>query len=141
MLHFSILPEPRKQRNQLYPLHDIICTAILATLCSIDDYYGMSDWTEDNIDWLQSVGICLAGVPSHDTYERFFKYLDSKAFQLCFMRWTQSIAKAFKGVIAIDGKTLCNSGDDQADPIHTVSAFAAENSLVLGHQKCSGKGA
>lgn len=140
MLHFSILPDPRKQRNQLYPLHDIISTAILATLCSIDDYYGMSDWTEDNINWLQSVGICLAGAPSHDTYERFFKHLDSNAFQLCFMQWTQSIAQAFKGVIAIDGKTLCNSGDGQTDPIHIVSAFAAENSLVLGHQKCSGKG-
>jgi predicted transposase YbfD/YdcC len=140
MLHFSVLPDPRKQRNQLYRLHDIVSTAILATLCSIDHYYGMSDWTEDNIKWFQSVGICLAGVPSHDTYERFFKHLDSKAFQLCFMKWTQSIAQAFKGVIAIDGKTLRNSGDDQTDPIHIVSAFAAENSLVLGHQKCAGKG-
>ena len=140
MLHFSDLPDPRKQRNQLYLLHDIISTAILATLCSVDDYYGMSLWTEDNLEWLQSVGICMAGFPSHDTYDRFFKHLDSKAFQACFMKWTQSMAQIFKGVIAIDGKTLCNSGDSLVDPIHIVGAFAAENRLILGQTKCSGKG-
>lgn len=140
MLHFSILPDPRKQRNQLYTIHDLISTSILSTLCGIDDYYGMSFWVEDNLDWLQSVGICTMGAPSHDTFERFFKYLDSKAFQACFIKWTQSIAQAFQGVIAIDGKTLCNSGDTQLDPIHIVSAFATENSLLLGQQKCSGKG-
>lgn len=140
MLHFSILPDPRKIRNQLYPLSDIISTAILSTLCSMDDYVGMNMWTEEHLDWLQTVGICTEGAPSHDTYERFFKYLDPNAFRACFMSWTQSIAKAFKGVIAIDGKTLCNSGDDTRDPIHMVSAFAAENSLVLGQLKCSGKG-
>lgn len=140
MLHFSILPDPRKPRNQLYPLSDIVSTAILSTLCGMDDYVGMSMWTEEHVDWLQSVGICAEGAPSHDTYERFFKYLDPNAFRTCFMSWTQSIARAFQGVIAIDGKTLCNSGDDVCNPIHMVSAFAAENSLVLGQLKCSGKG-
>jgi len=30
MLHFSILPDPRKQRNQLYTIHDLISTSILS---------------------------------------------------------------------------------------------------------------
>lgn len=44
------------------------------------------------------------------------------------------IAQEVKGVIAIDGKTLRNSGDATRDgkAIHIVSAFAAENGLVLG---------
>jgi predicted transposase YbfD/YdcC len=38
------------------------------------------------------------------------------------------------GVIALDGKTLCNSSDtaEGAKAIHIVSAFSAENDIVLG---------
>jgi predicted transposase YbfD/YdcC len=140
MVHFSFLTDPRKSRNQLYSVSDLISTAILATLCAADDYYSISLWAETNLDWLRSVGICENGPPSHDTYERFFKFLDPNVFRECFMAWTQAMARSIGGVIAIDGKTLCNSGDDTQDPIHMVSAFAAENGLVLGQLKCKNKG-
>lgn len=140
MIHFSVLTDPRKPRNQFYTVYDLVSTTILATLCSADDYYSISLWTVTNLDWLQSVGICKEGAPSHDTYERFFKFLDPEAFRECFMSWTQTMTRLFGGVIAIDGKTVCNSGDDSQDPIHMVSAFAAENSLILGQLKCKNKG-
>jgi len=35
-------------------------------------------------------------------------------------------------VIALDGKTLCNSRDGNERAIHLVSAFSAQNDLVLG---------
>lgn len=35
---FSVLPDPRKLRNQLYPISDIISTAILAILCGYGDW-------------------------------------------------------------------------------------------------------
>jgi predicted transposase YbfD/YdcC len=140
MVHFSLLIDPRKPRNQLYSISDLIGTAILATLCSADDYYSISLWTETNLDWLKSVGICKNSPPSHDTYERFFKFLDPNVFRERFMAWTQAMTRSIGGVIAIDGKTLCNSGDDTQDPIHMVSAFATENSLVLGQLKCKNKG-
>jgi hypothetical protein len=73
------------------------------------------------------VGICKSGAPSHDTYERFFKHLDPEAFEASFMKWAQSLSQSFGGVIAIDGKTLCNSGTCKTDPIHIVSAFTTEN--------------
>ena len=110
MIHFSVLSDPRKPRNQLYSVYDLISTTILATLCSADDYYSISLWTHTNLDWLQSIGLCKLGAPSHDTYERFFKFLSPEAFRECFMRWTQTVAHLSCGVIAIDGKTLCNSG-------------------------------
>jgi len=39
---FSVLPDPRKQRNQLYPLSDLISTAILAVLCGYEDWEDVS---------------------------------------------------------------------------------------------------
>jgi len=137
---FSKLPDPRRPRNQIYSLEDLVSSSILATICTCNDYYEISDWTKAHLDWLQSLGICSNGTPSHDTYERFFRYLDATCFQKCFFEWTRLLkAKVSKG-IAIDGKTSCNSKDGKDSPLHMVSAFATEHSLVLGQLKTNGKG-
>jgi predicted transposase YbfD/YdcC len=131
---FKDLEDPRKRRNQSYSLFDIITISILAILCGADDWVAVNLWTSCNLSWLQEHEICLSGVPSHDTLSRFFRYVSPSAFETCFVHWTQNIAGAIKGVIAIDGKTLRGSNDKSRDgkAIHVVSAFAAENKLVLG---------
>ena len=132
MCSFSVLPDPRKSRNQAYALFDIITVAILAVLCGADDWVEVSLWGETNLFWLQERGICLDGVPSHDTFSRFFRFVDSNAFERCFISWTQKIAKVVGGVIALDGKRICNSGSGEEKAIHLVSAFSVENDMVLG---------
>ncbi len=136
---FSVLPDPRKIRNQLYPLPDLISTAIL---CGFEDWADVSLWTEGDLSWLQPLRICLEGAPSHDTYSRFFRFLDPNVMQHCFIQWTQSLVGKIQGVIAIDGKTLRGSSETTAgiNAIHIVNAFAAENELILGQLKTAGKG-
>ncbi len=90
MQFFSILPDPRKPRNQLYSLADIISTATFAILCGFEDWEDVSMWTEANLSWLQPLGICLQGAPSHDTYNRFFRFLNPDVMQMCFIQWTQT---------------------------------------------------
>lgn len=142
MKSFSILPDPRKLRNQLYSVADIVSTAILAILCGYEDWEDVSMWTRANISWLQELGVCLKGAPSHDTYNRFFRFLDPDIMQQCFIRWTQALVGKVKGVVAIDGKTLRGSGEisSDLDAIHMVSAFASQNEVVLGQLKTMGKG-
>lgn len=77
MQYFSVLPD-RKLRNQLYSLSDIISTAILSILCGYEDWEDVSLWTQGQLPWLQSLGICIEGAPSHGTYNRFFRFLDPK---------------------------------------------------------------
>ena len=137
---FSVLPDPRKLRNQLYPLSDLISTAILAVLCGYEDWEDVSMWTEGQLSWLQSLGICLEGAPSHDTYNRFFRFLDPGIMEECFIQWTRSLVGTVQGVIAIDGKTLRGSADSDLDAIHMVSAFATRNEVILGQLKTAGKG-
>lgn len=57
------------------------------------------------------------------------------------MQWIHTISAIIEGVIAIDGKTLCNSGDDfrQTSPLHIVHAFATENDLLLGQLATNAK--
>jgi hypothetical protein len=130
MHSFSILPDPRKNRNQSYSLFDIITVTVLAVLCGADDWVEISFWGEANRIWLQERGICSNGIHSHDTFSRFFRFVNAEAFEKCFISWTQSITKVVGGVIALDGKTICNSGSGEEKAIHLVSAFSVENNLV-----------
>lgn len=138
---FAKLPDPRKSRNQIYPLIDIIAVAIIGILCSANDWVNVVRWANAYENWFQSVGLCLNGVPSHDTIGRFFRLVDPKAFESCFVAWVQMIADKIQGVIAVDGKTICNSGNalNEQKAAHIVTAFAAENDIILGQLKTAEK--
>jgi predicted transposase YbfD/YdcC len=138
---FASLPDPRKSRNQIFPLMDIVAVAIIGILCSANDWVSIVRWANAYEQWFQSVGLCLSGVPSHDTIGRFFRLVDPKAFEGCFALWMHSVVEKIQGVIAIDGKTICNSGDEFADtkPTHIVTAFAAENDIILGQLRTAEK--
>ena len=63
-------------------------------------------------------------------------------FRDCFRAWVNSIQQLTQGqVIAVDGKTLRRSHDRTAgkEAIHMVSAWASENSLVLGQTRTDAK--
>jgi predicted transposase YbfD/YdcC len=134
LLAFANLPDPRKQRNRLYPLIDIVAVVLMGIICGANDIMATYLWAQHRKDWFVSMGLCLNGLPSYDTLNRVFRFLDPTEFNRCFMEWVSAIAGHVQGVIAIDGKTLCNSGDTfrGTKPIHLVNAFAAENQLILG---------
>ena len=74
------------------------------------------------------------GIPSHDTFSRLFRLLDPAAFRTWFIAFMQRFAETCEGVVALDGKTLRRSFDraSAASPLHLVSAWAADQRLVLG---------
>jgi predicted transposase YbfD/YdcC len=84
-------------------------------------------------DWLTDLLKLPNGIPSHDTFGRVFALIDPKEFEASFLQWVQAISPSIKGVIAIDGKTSRRTHDQQAGKkaLHLVSAWAAENRLVL----------
>ncbi len=53
MLSFSVLPDPRKNRNQSYSLFDIITVAVLGVFCGADNWVDATLWGESNKEWLQ----------------------------------------------------------------------------------------
>jgi predicted transposase YbfD/YdcC len=139
---FDDLPDPRA-RNRSHLLSDIVTIAILATLCGAEGWEEIAEWAEFHEDWLSTFLTLRAGIPSHDTIDDVFKRLDPGAFEKCFMTWTTALVEASceRGhagrFIAIDGKALRHSFDHawSRTPIHMVSAFLAQNQLVLGQIK------
>jgi hypothetical protein len=59
---FASLPDPRKSRNQIYPLIDIVAVAIIGILCSANDRVSVVRWANAYEAWFQSLGLCVNGV-------------------------------------------------------------------------------
>ncbi len=141
MEYFENLPDPRIDRKKLHKLQDIIFITIGATISGCDTWEDIEEWAEIREDWLKTILELPNGIPSHDTINRVFSLIDPQAFQQCFVDWVRSVAHITEGqVISIDGKRMCNSGEDGAKAIvHMVSAWSNENNMVLAQQKINDK--
>ncbi len=77
--------------------------------------------------WRQNKGLLINGIPVDDTIARVMSSLEPTEFQSSFISWMNSLSVVTQGeVIAIDGKTLRHSFDNNArkSAIHMVSAVA-----------------
>jgi predicted transposase YbfD/YdcC len=130
---FAQVEDPRIERTKQHRLRDIIIIAICGVICGADGWVGIEEFGKAKQDWLTDLLKLPNGIPSHDTFGRVFALIDPKEFEASFLQWVQAISPSIKGVIAIDGKTSRRTHDQQAGKkaLHLVSAWAAENRLVL----------
>ena len=96
---------------------------------------------KEKLDFLRRYFAFANGIPSKNTFARVFATLEPQAFKVCFIEWVNYLQDALNEVIAIEGKTLCNSVNKaEAIPaIHMVSAFGTLSRLVLAQQKTEDK--
>jgi predicted transposase YbfD/YdcC len=140
LVHLASLPDPRERRGQRHLLLDVLVIGVLATLCGVDEWEGIEDFAVEEEAWLRTFLELPNGVPSHDTFNRIFRMIDVGAFNACFLEWVKALRKKVsKDVVAIDGKTLRGSGDDEQSPLHMVSAWSVENRMVLGQRSVDTK--
>ena len=135
--HFSGLEDPRSD-NRRHLLLDIIVIAICAAICGADTWTDVELFGKAKEEWFKSFLHLPHGIPSHDTFGRVFALLDPEQFQQCFRAWILAVEERTQGqIIALDGKQLRRSHDKALGKkaIYMVSAWASENSLVLGQRK------
>jgi predicted transposase YbfD/YdcC len=140
--HFANLEDPRVDRTKLHKLIDILVIAICAVICGADNWEEVQLFGEAKRAWFKLFLELPNGIPSHDTFWRVFARLDPQQFQQSFVSWIASVSEVTQGqVVAIDGKTLRRSHDNTLGrgAIEMVSAWAAENRLVLGQVKVDDK--
>jgi predicted transposase YbfD/YdcC len=140
--HFAKMSDPRVERTKRHKLIDIITIAICAVICGADTWVDIEVYGQAKHEWLKHFLELPNGIPSHDTFSRVFSRLAPEQFQNCFLNWVKSISQLIAGeVVAIDGKTLRHSYDDDSNKkaIQMVSAWATEQRLVLGQVKVDEK--
>lgn len=139
--HFGKLQDPRVERTKLYPLSEILFVVLTGSVCGAESWRDFVLFGEERLEFLQEYYSFDNGIPSKNTFSRVFAALDTEAFKACFIEWVKSLQAILNEIIAIDGKTLCNSFDKAsgAKAIHMVSAFATGARLVLAQQKVDEK--
>jgi predicted transposase YbfD/YdcC len=130
---FGKIRDPRIDRTKQHKLIDIIIIAICAVICGAEGWEEIEQFGKAKQEWLENILELPNGIPSHDTISRVFSKINPKEFEKCFFEWVSSLTESIRGVVAIDGKTHRRSHDKAAGKkaLHLVSAWAAENRLVL----------
>jgi predicted transposase YbfD/YdcC len=132
---FDDLPDPRRDtRNKLHHLTDILVLATCAVLAGAESWEAIAEYGRTKRDLFGGYLGLPNGIPSPDTFERVFARLDPVAFSRAFGRWMASACQATGLIpVAIDGKSARAARRDTATGcLHVVTAWAAENRLVLG---------
>lgn len=143
-LHANLksVTDKRQPGKVLHKLEDILFISVVATIANAGCWEGIADFAAGHLDWFRQFIELPNGAPSHDTFERAFKWIDGKEFERVFILWMKEIchSEEFR-VIALDGKTMRGSGDKQTGgkPLHIVSAWTSENNMVLGQVKTNEK--
>lgn len=125
--------DPRRTRGGhiLHKLEDIIIIGLSTLLCNGEDFTDMEEFGKQREEWLKRFLELPNGIPDSDTFRRVFERIDPEALSECLYDWLGCHWEEGE-VIAVDGKTIRGSKSESHKAYHVVSAFAAENQLVLG---------
>ena len=131
--HFRSLPDPRVVGRTKHLLIDVVVIAICAVIADCDDWSDIVQFAQKREAWFRRFLKLPAGIPAHDTFERVFAALDSRAFERCCLAWFREAADLLGiGHIAIDGKTLRGSA--------SAKLGASARGECLGHASQSDVG-
>lgn len=139
--YFCTMKDPRIDRKKLHPLDNIVFISIAAVICGTETWEEIEDFGYAKFHWLSTILDMTNGVPSHDTFNRFFSSLEPGVFEEHFIKWVQSIVgKVEQEFVSIDGKTIRRASKMlDSSGIHIVSAWASNNEAVLGQIKTEEK--
>ena len=133
--YFGDLPDERVVGRCDYRLIDLVVMAICASITGAESWVEVEAFAESQRAWLSGFMQMGDRVPSHDPFGRVFALLDTPSFHERFAAWIKAVFQKTEGqVVAIDGKTSRRSHNKAIgkEALHTVSAWACGNGVVLG---------
>ena len=99
--YFDSLEDPRVNRSKLYPINEILLLTLSGIMCGCESWEDIEDFGIIKEDFFKTLLPFENGIPSDDTLRRFFRTIDYKQFQTCFISWVKSMnINVSNGVIA-----------------------------------------
>lgn len=139
---FENLTDPRTMINQKHPLINIIAITLCAVISGAETWVDIEDYGNCKRGFLGTFLDLRAGIPSHDTFGRVFRWLDPDELASSFYQWTRAVYELTQGeVIAVDGKCLRGSKDRTHGKaaLYMVNAWATDNELMLEAERVTDK--
>ncbi len=132
----------RLERKKLHPVENIVFITILAIICNAVDWEEVADFGKSRKEFLSKYLDLTNGIPSHDTFNRFFSLFDPEKFQSLFIGWLHElldIKTESNNQIAIDGKSSRGTGSKNHTMLHLLNAYLVEKQCILGQEKTADK--
>ncbi|MEM6347652.1 MAG: ISAs1 family transposase [Bacteroidota bacterium] len=139
---FDEIPDFRVAGRTSYRLSNILVISLCAVLAGAEDYEDIAEYGRQKEDFLRTFLALENGIPSHDTFNRVFRFMDQVSFEQCLRRWSEQIVASLSGLqINIDGKVLRATArrGKRTSGLCLVSAWVAEHCLSLGQVKVDAK--
>lgn len=140
---FSEVPDFRIAKKVKHYLNELLILSLCAVLSGAEDCEEIEEYGKQKEEFLRQFLILPNGIPSHDTINRVFRFMDCEAFNKCLCNWSGEILDQLKDQyqINIDGKVLRATGKrgKKTAALCLVSAWVAEQHLSLGQVKVSKK--
>lgn len=137
---FEPMDDPRINRTRDHKLIDVLVIGLCSMITVGENFTDMEDFGKAKRDWLKTFLELPGGIPSHDTFNRVFSAINPDCFLDCFIGWVKQMCPALgNDVVAIDGKALRRSLNENQTIPYIVSAWASENGLALGQVKVDEK--
>ncbi len=148
LTQFAALRDPRQVAKVLYPLPELLLVLLCGTVAGADDFVELTLWGGEHLAFLRRFLPFARGIPSHDTLCEVIASIDPTLFKTCFTTWVERLRLSGPEMIAIKpapaeagGKISRRSHarSKGRGPLHTVSAWATAQQLVLGQEAVSEK--
>lgn len=139
---FEQVEDFRIERHKRYKLSQILMISLCAVISGADDFEAIAEYGREKQAFLESFLELPNGIPSHDTFNRVFRYMDKEAFGKVLYEWSKELLEFLDfHQINIDGKVMraTAEGGKKKSGLCVVSAWVAEQRLVLGQEKVDKK--
>jgi predicted transposase YbfD/YdcC len=139
---FSEVPDFRINRRKLHLLSDILVISLCGVISGANDFEDIAEYGRQKHAFLSKFLALPNGIPSHDTFNRVFRHLDTQAFNSCLVKWSSEILTCLDFYqVNIDGKVLratAKEGEKKSG-LCLISAWVSEQNISLGQLKTSAK--
>ena len=89
--YFDDVQSSRVNRTKHHSLKDILVIAILSTIAGGQVWEDMENYGISKQQWLQKFLDLPNGIPSYDTFRRFFEELDPKVLEQKLTQWVKQL--------------------------------------------------
>lgn len=137
---FGSMEDHRINRTRLHPMENILFISLCAVISGCETWNEIEDFGHNKIEWLSRHLDMPNGIPSHDTFNRFFSHMDPAHFEEAFRRWVEPLVKNIEGdIIPIDGKSIRGAKTGPTSALHMVSAWSTAAGVTIGQLRTPDK--
>ena len=136
---FTQIDDPRRRQGKKHPLPSVLALAAAAVLCGMRGYKDISIWAQSLGQKARSRFRCrkrngIYEVPSVTVIRNALIGVDPKQLDQALSAWNAQYGQIDES-LAIDGKTMCNAIDEQANQTHIMSAIGHQSGQCYTQKK------